>query len=162
MVTRKWLGLAVLGVAVALTGCTAQNSSAPSTKATEKKDDDDDHGHGDGPNGGTVFDLGKYHAEFCMDHGKKQATVYIWDDDVKKAVPIAAEKLLLSIKKPQFQVELKASPQETDPKGKSSRFVATHDNFGKEQEFEGTVSGAVDGKQYAGDFKEEPHKDGKK
>lgn len=158
MRNRKWLGLGVVVAAFALTGCTAQNSSAPSTKPTEKKDDDDDHGHGDGPNGGTVFDLGKYHAEFCMDHGKKQATIYIWNGDVKKAVPIAAEKLLLSIKEPKFQVDLKASPQEGDPAGKASRFVATHDNFGKEQEFEGTVSGTVDGKNYAGDFKEEAAK----
>ena len=52
-------------------------------------------------------------------------------------------------------------PQDGDPKGKASRFVATHDSLGKEQEFEGTVSGEIDGKPYAGDFKEEPHADHK-
>jgi hypothetical protein len=58
-------------------------------------------------------------------------------------------------------VDLKAVPQDGDPAGKSSRFVGKHDSFGKEQEFEGTMSGVVDGKPYAGDFKEEEHKDHK-
>ena len=41
--------------------------------------------------------------------------------------------------------------------------MATHANFGTQQEFEGTVSGEVDGKPYLGDFKEAEHDDhGKK
>ena len=156
----KWLIAGVLMASLVLTGCNDQKSAAPVTKPTVT--DDDDHEHGPGPHGGTVIEFGNYHGEFCVDHGKKQVTVYILDGGVKKDVPIAAEKLLLSIKNPTFQVDLKASPQEGEPKGKSSRFVATHDNFGKVQEFEGTVSGTVDGKPYAGDFKEEPHKDEKK
>ena len=79
-------------------------------------------------------------------------------------MPLQIEKPLLSIKSPQFQVELKPSPQEGDLAGKSSRYVGKHENFGKEQEFEGTLSGEVDGKPYAGDFKEEEkdHKHDKK
>ena len=58
-----------------------------------------------------------------------------------------------------FQADLLASPQDGDPKGSASRFIATDERFGKEQEFEGTVSGVIDGKPYLGDFKEEPHAD---
>jgi hypothetical protein len=162
----KLLGLGMLLIGLSVVGC---NKPADTPKAdlkkgekSPKKDGHGDHGdHGDGPHGGLIIEFGKYHAEFCVDHGKKQVTVYILSEDLKKNVPIPAAKLLLSIKNPQFQTDLIAIPQEGDPKGKSSRFVATHDNFGKEQEFEGTVSGEIDGKPYLGDFKEEPHKDHK-
>lgn len=158
-----------LGVVI-FAGCAQPKPPQPRKEggkliSTKEEDHDHDHDHGPGPHGGTVIEFGKWHGEFCMDHGKKQATVYILDGSVKKAVPVATDKLLLSIKTPQFQVEMKADPQEGDPKGKCSRFVATHDNFAKEQEFEGTVSATIDGKNYAGDFKEEDHahdKDAKK
>ncbi len=152
------VGALLFGLATA--GCSkpaATSTGGSKTDATAAHKDDD-HEHGPGPHGGTVIEFGKYHGEFVVDHAKKQATVYILDGKVKNAVPIAAEKLLLNIKTPQFQADLMAVPQESDPKGKSSRFVATHDNLGKEQEFEGTVSGEVDGKPYLGDFKEEAHK----
>ena len=35
------------------------------------------HTHGAGPNGGVVFDLGKYHAEFTVDHHKKECMVLV-------------------------------------------------------------------------------------
>jgi len=47
-------------------------------------------------------------------------------------------------------------PLDGEPQGKSSRFVGKHERLGKEQEFAGTVSGEIEGKPYAGDFKEEP------
>jgi hypothetical protein len=156
----KLLGLGALLIGLSAVGCDKPAGGPP--KAADKKvakTGDDDHDHGEGPHGGTVIEFGKYHAEFCMDHGKKQATLYILDGKVKNAVPISAAKLSLSIKQPPFQVDLVAVPQDGDPTGKSSRFVATHDHFSKEQEFEGTVSGEVDGKPYLGDFKEEPHND---
>lgn len=164
MLTRKWLGLGVLVAALGLTACNDQKSSAPSTKGDVKKgrEEDDDHDHGPGPHGGTVIELeGSYHGEFVVDHGKKQAMVYILDSSAKKVKPVAVDKVLLSIKSPQFQLELKPSPLDTDPKGKCSRFVGTHDNLGKVQEFEGTVSFTHDGTPYAGDFKEKPHEEGK-
>lgn len=158
---RKTLVFGVLLLGISLTGC---GDTPGSKKAEEKKavktakKNDHDHDHGEGPHGGTIFDFGKFHAEFCMDHAKKQATVYILTEDLKKADPIPAAKLLLSIKNPQFQTDLIAMPQEGDPKDKSSRFTATHENFAKEQEFEGVISGEIEGKPYLGDFKEEEHK----
>jgi hypothetical protein len=161
MLNRKWLGLGVLVAAFALTGCTGQKPAAPVAKGPEKQDDDD-HEHGPGPHGGVIIELDNYHGEFTVDHGKKEATVYILDGSAKKAKPVAATRLQLTIKSPWLQVDMKPSPQEGDPKGKSSRFVATHDNFGKEQEFEGSVGIEIEGKPYSGDFKEKPHKDEKK
>jgi hypothetical protein len=156
-------GVAAVAALMA-TACNSQQASSPkgSTKAAAKREDG--HNHGDGPHGGTVVDWGggKYHVEFCMDHGKKQATVYILGGNARKPAPIKADKLQLSIKEPLFQVELKAAPQEGDPQGSASRFIGTHDNFGKEQEFAGTISGTLDGKPYAGDFKEEPESPAKK
>ena len=63
---------------------------------------------------------------------------------------------MLSINDPQFQLELLPKPLEGEDEGLSSCFSGTHENLGKVQEFAGTISGEVDGKPYAGDFKEEP------
>lgn len=158
------VGLLTLALAV-MTGCSNQQGGTPKggdKAATKGGGKEDDHDHGPGPHGGTIIEFGKWHGEFCMDHGKKQATVYILGGDAKQAVSIMADKLLLSIKEPSFQIELKAVPQEGDTQGASSRFVGTHNNFAKEQEFAGTISGEVDGKPYAGDFKEEPEAPKKK
>ena len=54
-------------------------------------------------------------------------------------------------------VTLKAAPQDSDPAGKSSRFIGTNDSLGIVQEYAGTVTGVVDGTPYSGDFKEEAH-----
>jgi hypothetical protein len=119
------------------------------------------HAHGAGPHEGTVADWGggKYHVEFTVDHDKQQATVYILGSDEKTATPIDAESIELSIKEPEMQVTLQASPQEGDPEGKSSRFIGTHEKLGVVQEYAGTLTGVVEGTPYSGDFKEEPHGD---
>lgn len=164
MSLKKLLGVALLAVAVTATGCgptatTPTKAGDPKGVTPPKADDHEDHDHGPGPHGGTIIEFGKHHAEFCVDHDKKQVTIYILSGNLKKAVPIPAEKLLLSIKSPQFQVDVKASPLEGEPKGQSSRFVATHDNFGKEQDFEGTLSGEIEGKPYLGDFRHKHSED---
>ena len=163
MTMKNLLALGLFAAALAGAGCDKPKDAPKVEGKTEKSAaKKDDHGHGEGPHGGTIVELGKHHGEFIVDHAKKLATIYILDEDVMKADPIAVATLLLSIKSPQFQVEMKADPQPGDPKGTSSRFVATHDNFAKEQEFEGTVSVVIDGKPFLGDFKEKEHKDGEK
>jgi len=138
----------------------AADAKAASKTAQHEHDDE----HGAGPHGGTIVEFGKIHAEFTVDHAKKQATVYVLSGDLKKAVPLTSDKLVLSIRTPAFTVDMKPMPLDGEAKGSSSRFTATHNNFGKEQEFEGTVSADVDGKPYSGDFKEkaEDHKRDKK
>ena len=172
MKTAKLFGLGALLFALVAVGCDKSTTTSPDSKNTPdpkaKKgdgrgaDDNDDHDHGPGPHGGTIIELGKYHGEFVVDHKKKEATVYILSGNLKNAVPLKADKAELTIKKPMFQVELKPMPLEGEEKGSSSRFVATHDNFGVEQEFEGAVIIKVGDKTYDGDFKEKADKDEKK
>ena len=162
MTLKNLMVLGLFAGSLAAAGCAAKTEASKTVAKVEKSEKKGDgHDHGETPHGGTILELGKDHGEFCVDHGKKQVTVYLLGEDAKTASPIKVEKLLLSIKTPQFQVDLKAEPQASDPKGTSSRFVATHENFAKEQEFEGTVSVEIDGKPYLGDFKEKEHKDHK-
>jgi hypothetical protein len=157
MTARYFAALALGAGLLAAVGC---GEPAPATKAETKKDDDhDDHDHGPGPHGGTIGEFGgKQHFEFTVDHDKKEATVYILKGDAKTQTPIKAEKLSLTVTSPEpkFTVDLVA--QDKDAAGKASKFMGKHDGFGKHVEFAGTVSGEVDGKPVAGDFKEEPEK----
>jgi hypothetical protein len=157
MKTTRYFGVCSVLLAC-LVGCNAQQSKPRAGAKADKGGEVEDHSHGAGPHGGTVADWGggKYHVEFCVNHDKQEATVYLLKGDAKTPAPIKTDKLLLSIKDPAFQVELKAVPLEGDPQGACSRFVGKHERLGKEQEFAGTISGEVDGKPYAGDFKEEP------
>src|SRR5262245_18282167 len=160
MTRAKILSLGLLA-ALAVTGCGPQADTPKggvttpkgSAKGGGKKDD---HPHGTGPHGGVVFDLGKFHAEFTVDHGKQEATIYLLGDDEQTPTPIDAAKLDLNIKSTAFLVEVKPVPLDGEPKGKSSRFVGKHEKLGKEQEFEGTVLAVIDGKPSQGNFKEEP------
>src|SRR5688572_3193409 len=158
MNVRLFAAAATLFALAVVIGCAPRNAPPRGGPPVAHKEDDDDHNHGPGPHGGTIIEFGKWHGEFTVDHKTKEATVYILKGDAKTAAPIPADGLLLSIKAPQFQVDLKPAPQESDPSGKSSRFVAKHDDFGIEREFEGTLSGVIDGKPYAGDFKEQEPK----
>jgi len=140
-------------------GCARDKPKAPSTDA-KKKDGKAPHDHPDaGPHGGALAEWGdeEYHAEFTVDHGKKQATVYILDGSAKKAAPIAAEtvNLTLTHAKPAVQITLKADPDKDDPKGKSSRFVGAHDKLGEERPFEGELSTKIGDTPYTGTFHEE-------
>ena len=151
-----------------LTGCGQPMPPAPagaSRPATGVAHDDHAHGdheHGAGPHGGTVADWGggKYHVEFTVDHDAKEATIYLLGADEKTPAPatVADGKLLLTIREPAFQVELAARPLDGESGGAASRYVGMHDSLGIVREFAGTISGAVDGTPYAGDFAEHAHK----
>lgn len=166
---RSIWGTAFLGAALfALAGCAGKEAPKKDTKtqAADKDKGHAAHDHADeGPHGGALAEWGaeEYHAEFTVDHGKKQATVYLLDGKAKKAVPIQTESITLTIKnvKPPASITLKADPQKEDPKGTSSRFVGQHDALAKEMEFDGEISGKVGDKAYTGDFKEKAHKDHK-
>lgn len=118
-----------------------------------------EHGHGEGPHEGTLADWGggAYHVEFTVSHPKQEATVYILGSDEKTASPIAAQEIQLTIVDPAMDVTLKASPQEGDPEGQSSRFVGNHESLGVVQEYEGTISGVIEETPYTGSFKEVAH-----
>src|SRR5262245_34972790 len=110
---------------VILAGCTDKPTKPKSPK-------DDAHGHPDkGPHGGALAEWGdeNYHAEFTVDHAKKQATVYILDGSAANAAPVAANSLTLRLTnvKPAVEITLKADPEAGDPKGQCSRFSGTHE-----------------------------------
>ncbi len=141
-----------------LVGCTdSKPPIKPKPETGGKTPHDHNHAHESGPHGGTIGEWGggKYHIEFTVDHDKKESIVYVLGDDVKTPAPVKAEKLMLSINEPKFQVELMAKPLEGEVAGMSSRFVGQNDSLGKVQEFSGSVTTEIDGTPYTGDFKEE-------
>lgn len=159
MTRRVFLSLTVLLASTLVVGCgPKEEKEGKTTKPDAKKDAGEHHDHGAGPHGGAVGEWGdgNYHVEFTVDHGKKEATVYVLGSDGKSAAPVKADKLLLSINEPAFQVDLAASPEEGETGGVSSRFVGQHESLGIVREFAGTISGEVDGKPFAGDFEEKP------
>jgi hypothetical protein len=145
---------------VIASGCGSQaNRPQQPTDAAAPHAEAADHSHGTGPHDGTIAEwgAGNYHVEFTVDHDAQQATVYILGGDAKTTAPVATKSVLLSIREPQFQIDLAPAPLEGEPEGRSSRFVGRHERLGKVQEFAGTISAVVDDKPYAGDFREEPH-----
>lgn len=167
MVRRSWSGWLLSLIAAFTIGCGSQNSAptdttsggAPPAGADSSAASAEEHHHGEGPHGGTVADWGggTYHVEFTVDHDKKESAVYILGSDGKSPSPIKADKVLLSVDDPAFEVELMAQPLEGEPDGESSRFVGQHENLGIVREFAGTITGEVDGTPYAGDFAEVAH-----
>ncbi len=163
---KRWTwGVTFLTAVVILTsGCEHKKKSVidPRLKEASTKAQKG-HVHSDpGPHGGVLAEWGEeeYHAEFTVDHAKKQATVYILDGQAKNAVPIASETIELTLTNvtPPVQIALQADPQKEDPKGSASRFVGTHDQLGTEMEFKGEISGQVARKPYTGTFEEKEHK----
>lgn len=166
----KTLGLGLLVAALAVTGCSDKGGTP---KAEVKKDagkKEEHAAHGNGPNGGVTFDMGKYHAEFTVDHPKKEVILlFLKGVEGKKendwpAEAVAAQEFTLSIKEtkvkegadkgkvvPPMTITLKP----VDAKdGKASKFVGTDPGVSNVADFEGTVLGEIDGKPSQGDFKE--------
>lgn len=160
-ILRTWLmGLAILAAA-SLAGCMPLDP-APKDKDKNKTAKDKgghDHDHGEvGPHGGPLADWSDiYHAEFTVDHKKKEARVYILDEKAKLSKPIRTDKVRLVMKKPKFDIELKPERQKDDPEGTASVFVGTHDELAKERDFEGNLSALIEGKPFAADFRGHGH-----
>ncbi len=162
----KMLGLGLLVAALAVTGCSQPSGTTPTAKdkgATKDSGKKEDHApHGKGPNGGVVFDLGKYHAEFTVDHDKKECTVLVLSGDEKdaKAMAVAAKEFTLTTKQTKTKegkivppMTIKMLPKD-EASGKASKFVGTDPGLGNVADFEGTVLGEIDGKPSQGEFKE--------
>lgn len=154
------LGLFTAGCSKPTPPANTDTAAGESTAAGDGTKEDGEEGghdhHGSGPHGGTIAEWGdgNYHIEFTVDHDKKESIVYILGGDAKTAAPVKADKVLLSINEPAFQVELLPQPLEGEAEGTSSAFVGTHDNLGIVQEFAGTISAEVDGTPFAGEFAE--------
>ena len=141
-----------------LAGCGEQGKAPP--KKDNKAVAHDDHDHGKGPNGGVVFDFGKYHAEFTVDHDKKECTVVVLGADEKTVTAVAAKDMTVTTKEakakdgkavPAMTIKLQAKDEKD---GKASKYVGTDPGLGNVADFEGTVTGEVGGKPSQGTFKE--------
>jgi len=162
----KMFGLWLLVMVLAVTGCSQQSGTAPTAKnkgASKDSGKEKEHVHGKGPHGGVVFDLGKHHAEFTVDHPKKECTIFILGDDEKTPTPVAAKELTLTTKATKTE-DGKAVPPMTiqllpkdESGGKATKFIGTDPGLGNVADFAGTVLGEIDGKPSQGEFKEEEH-----
>jgi hypothetical protein len=161
----KTLGLGLLLAALAVAGCSQQSGPAPTAKnkgAAKDGGKKEEHApHGKGPNGGVVFDLGKYHAEFTVDHDKKECMILVLGQDEKTPTPVVAKGLTVTTKETKTRKGKVVPPMTitVHPKdesgGKAKRFVGADPGLGNVADFEGTVIGEIDGKPSQGTFKEE-------
>src|SRR5882672_8747223 len=124
---------------IALPGCQPGKGAK---KEDPKKDKGHDHDE-TGPHGGPLAEWEDiYHAEFTVDHAKKQVVVYILDDKAKAAPKIDAGKITkvkLNVKdiKPPLQIDLTHDAQLSGDKGIA--FTATHDHFQKPADVKGNI-----------------------
>ena len=125
--------------ALAFVGCSKGNDTGtittPPPATTGHEGHDHAHGHAsEGPHHGDLVELGneEYHAEVV--HGDTGAvTVYVLDGSAKTAVPIEATEVVLNVThdgKPE-QFQLPATPDSSDPQGKSSKFSLTNAELAK-------------------------------
>jgi hypothetical protein len=146
---KRWLICALLMAGLLLfgTGCPPPNTGKPPDKKKTEKHE------AAAPHGGILFappGQHDYHGELKVDKAGKTATVYLFDEDVEKAVPTKAEAITLTVKDtPPVQITLKADRQNSDPEGQSSRFSGTHERLGSDLDPEKVeISVMIKGKQY--------------
>lgn len=171
MTYAKTLGLWLVTAAVGMSaGCGSAPPAAPKGASKDAGKKAEEHAHGNGPGGGVTFDMGKYHAEFTVDHPAKEVTVLFIKSVEGKAEKdwpaeaVAATELTLAIKETKVKegadkgkvvapmtITLKAADAKD---GKASKFVGSDPGIGNVADFEGTVTGEIDGKPSQGEFKE--------
>lgn len=156
------VGCSLLMISLVSLGCDQPKPTPAAPATTGSASSEGGHTHGAGPNGGVVFDLGKYHAEFTVDHPKAECTVLIVTGDSAdaKPLPIAAKELTLTTKETKT-AEGKVVPPMTvkllpvdEADGKAAKFVGTDPGISNVADFGGTVLGEVDGKPSQGEFQE--------
>jgi hypothetical protein len=148
----------LLAVTCWSSGCSGDGTTKISGKPPKQETHDEHPEHG--PHGGELAEWGdhEFHVEVTVDKKDQSATAYILDAAAKNAVPIAVQKVTLTLKQPIAEFTLAAAPQESDPQGASSRFTGKHAALATADEVAGTVAATVSGKPYAGDFPEHSHK----
>ena len=155
----------LLGTALVVMGCQNEDDFKKFEDA-DVKPPDPQHVHPtEGPHKGSLIELGneEYHAEFLDNDETGEVTIYILDDHAENMVPIEATEVIINLKhedKP-LQFTLKASPDASDPEGKSSRFVLADKELVEHLDAEGTEPSlrvTIKGKQFTGDI-EHSHED---
>jgi len=125
----------------------------------------DGHNHPDhGPHDGDLIELGgeDYHAELVHDHEQGTVTIYLLDSSAKKLMPIDATVVTINLThdgNPE-QFKLKASPEESDPDGNSSRFVSSDPHLAKDldnEKTQGRLVVKIKGQQFTGKIEHHDH-----
>lgn len=166
MMNLKKIGTGLLIAALTVSGCsndadTSNSNGTPPANTEKDGGKQEGHGpHGAGPNGGVVFDLGKYHAEFTVDHPNQKCMIVMLGVDEKSPTAVAASELTLTTKETKTAdgtvvapMTIKMLPQD-EVDGKASTFIGTDPGIGNVADFEGTVLGVIDGKPSQGEFSE--------
>jgi hypothetical protein len=141
-------------------GCSGERKPAANATNIAKPSDAAQHAHGAGPNGGVVFDFGGLHAEFTVDHDKQQCAILILGEDEKTPTPVTAKEIVLLIKETKTSDGKAVAPmtitmQPADAAdGKAAKYVGADRGLGNVADFQGTLSGDLNGKPASGDFKE--------
>lgn len=161
MKCASWLSFGLVAAALLAIGCSNATDKKPGDKDKEgKATKTAEHTHGTGPNGGVVFDLGGSHAEFTVDHGKKECTVLILGKDEKTPTAVAATEFVLNTKETKTADGKVVAPMTVTLKpvdaanGKASKFVGSDPGIGNVADFAGIVAGEIDDKPARGEFKE--------
>lgn len=173
----RTLTATIFGLALILfVGCSDSGKTAKNTSGTPAPKEDAHGGHDHptkGPHGGSLIELGKeeFHAELIHDELGGTVTIYVLDNKAKNAVPISATEVVINLKHDGKgeQFKLAASPQESDEKGKSSRFVSKDKELVEDLDHAGADPRLVidvNGKSFTGEMhhehSEKEHSHGKK
>lgn len=156
--TRFTLASSLLSIG--LMGCADEPTpSGPETSGPpDTVDSHAGHAHpSEGPHHGGLIELGneEYHAELLHDETTGTVTIYILDGTAKTQVPIEATEIMINAKhdgKPE-QFSLTATPDSSDPAGKSSKFVSNDKELAMHLDEEGAEPRLVltiNGKSYRG------------
>lgn len=158
---RKLFTLALVSITFGLIGCedvetTVETSPPPATVDTH--DDHEGHAHpSEGPHHGGLIELGneEYHAELVHDESTGAVTIYVLNSAATDQIPIELAEITINVKhngKPE-QFRLAASPDASDPQGKSSRFVSTDAELGEHLDEKGAdpkLVLTINGKSFRG------------
>lgn len=159
------LSITTLVVGLTMAGCTSADKEQPAD-AGHFEAGHDEHAT-EGPHGGSLIELGneEYHAELVHDDAAGTVTIYVLDSAAKASVPIDATDVTINLKRDGQgeQFKLAASADQSDPSGKSSRFVSSDAELATGLDQEGAAPQLVitiNGKQYRGAIEHEHEGEG--
>lgn len=161
MLCLKTSPLILLTALLTVAGCSEPTTTAePSPGPAAGGSATEEHAHGEGPNGGVVFDLGSHHAEFTVDHGKQECTILFLGDDEKTPTAVAATEFILNIKETETAdgtvvapMTVTLTPADAES-GAATTFVGSDPGIGNVAEFGGALAGEINGKPVMGEFQE--------
>jgi hypothetical protein len=157
---RTYLTSSALSTLMLLSSVGGEVRHAAAQQGAAKASASDEHGHGAGPNGGVVFDLGSNHVELTVDHKKSECYLLFLGEDGKSAAPVEAEEFVMNIQETKTADGKKVEAMTfvvlpVDAKdGKAAKFVGADPGISNVADFAGVVSGTVNGKPAEGKFAE--------